>query len=278
MTTEEARECVSSVLSHLEQARESLLALYNRRGWIALGYSSWSAMISGEFGKSRSFASRQLAAALLEQRSGQPIGSIPESSLREIRSVLDDQDLQVEAIHVAINSANQDFGNAAKMIYLLNNAPDGVLRNLNNGDVTVSHAYEIARLAEQANSTIYDSICLCTDPNLARAIMMMPKDRDTLADIIASGCIPAPNGEQIPLHEARERDLALYLEYAAREHRFAADRAQRQEYLEAVDAIIAQCRRIVANGNGHFPELEQILDVIDRTAPRTKGVGQPTKP
>lgn len=66
MSAMEARECVNAIKGNLESLRLMLLELHRRRGWEALGYSSWEDCAKAEFGKSRSYVFQLVAAAEVE--------------------------------------------------------------------------------------------------------------------------------------------------------------------------------------------------------------------
>lgn len=86
MTEAEARDCIESMHSSVESIRAKAMDLYDREGWRALGYGTWSECIATEFDQSRSYIYRQLAAALIE-REVSPIGDtgvIRESQLRPL--------------------------------------------------------------------------------------------------------------------------------------------------------------------------------------------------
>lgn len=84
MTAAQARECVEKAKRHLEGARKWLLALYEGRGWQALGYASWRACAAAEFGQSQAYLYRLLKAAEVE-RDVSPVGEIvPERALRPL--------------------------------------------------------------------------------------------------------------------------------------------------------------------------------------------------
>jgi site-specific DNA-methyltransferase (adenine-specific) len=87
MDADEARACVAAVNRHLDGARRSLLELYERQGWRALGYASWRDCVVAEFHQSQAHLYRQLTAARLE-REISPAGEFPsllaERHLREI--------------------------------------------------------------------------------------------------------------------------------------------------------------------------------------------------
>lgn len=66
MSATEARECINAIKGNLESLRLMLLELHRRRGWEALGYSSWEDCAKAEFGKSRSYVFQLVAAAEVE--------------------------------------------------------------------------------------------------------------------------------------------------------------------------------------------------------------------
>lgn len=68
MTTQEARECVNRIQSHMNGARIELLRLYEAEGWRALGYDSWRACVVAEFEQSQRTLYYQLEAAQIERR------------------------------------------------------------------------------------------------------------------------------------------------------------------------------------------------------------------
>lgn len=89
MTETEARTCVAAINGHMNSARALLLDLYERRGWAALGYSSWRECAVAEFEDSQRHLYRQLEAAQIERRIDQigQIGTIPESHLRPLTAL-----------------------------------------------------------------------------------------------------------------------------------------------------------------------------------------------
>lgn len=86
MTPLEAQHCVESINAHLNSARALLLELYERQGWIALGYSTWRECVVAEFHQSQAYLYRQLQAAQIEQVISPmgEIGQIPERQLRPL--------------------------------------------------------------------------------------------------------------------------------------------------------------------------------------------------
>ena len=90
MSREEARECINAIRGNLESLRLMLLELHRRRGWEALGYNSWEDCAVEEFGKSRSYVFRLLAAAEVQENLGSSMGS----------TIVDPKDIPVSQLTV----------------------------------------------------------------------------------------------------------------------------------------------------------------------------------
>jgi hypothetical protein len=73
------------------------LELYERDGWKALGYDSWQDCVVKEFGKSKSYLYRQLAAAKVELLicPSSQVGEIREAKLRPLSPLPDEEKLRV---------------------------------------------------------------------------------------------------------------------------------------------------------------------------------------
>jgi hypothetical protein len=67
MTAAEARDSVEKINNHATQIRALVLDLYERRGWEALGYSSWRACVVSEFEQSQSRLYQLLDAGKVER-------------------------------------------------------------------------------------------------------------------------------------------------------------------------------------------------------------------
>jgi hypothetical protein len=89
MTTDEARAAVESINQHMNSARAILLDLYERRGWAALGYTSWRECAVAEFDQAQRTLYQELQAAQIEQRIAPmaQIGTIPERQLRPLAAL-----------------------------------------------------------------------------------------------------------------------------------------------------------------------------------------------
>lgn len=115
MTETEARACVERIRTGMESVRSDILDLYEREGWQALGYDSWRACVSVEFGKSQSYVYRLADAARVDQvisPIGENIAPIKESYARELSRIKDDPDA-VRAIWSEINESKGDKVTAA---------------------------------------------------------------------------------------------------------------------------------------------------------------------
>lgn len=97
MTADEARQCADAIRSNLGNLRRLVLDLYNRQGYIALGYSSWRECVTTEFQFSQGQLYRLLVAAQTEQNISPigEIGIIREGHLRELVGLEPEQQREV---------------------------------------------------------------------------------------------------------------------------------------------------------------------------------------
>ena len=118
MSAMEARECVNAIKGNLESLRLMLLELHRRRGWEALGYNSWEDCAKAEFGKSRAYTFRLLAAAQVEENLASAVEStivdlddIPVSHLTELAKLplaQAVQEIQQPLVKVVLDAAMQE--------------------------------------------------------------------------------------------------------------------------------------------------------------------------
>jgi hypothetical protein len=90
MSQIEARKCANGIKASLDNARDMILALHDRKGWRALGYKSWRDCVTEEFGQSKTHLYRQLDAAKIELEispMGEKLGQLPERPLRELKAI-----------------------------------------------------------------------------------------------------------------------------------------------------------------------------------------------
>jgi len=91
MSAGEARSAVIIINQHLRSARALLLELYERRGWVALGYTSWRECAIAEFGEQEREVYRTLQAAQIEQNVQGVLTNLskplPESQLRPLAAL-----------------------------------------------------------------------------------------------------------------------------------------------------------------------------------------------
>lgn len=108
MTLDEARSCVAAIRSNLESLGAMLLDLERRRGWEALGYSSFRECAIAEFGKSQGYVYKLLHAASVDENLAaseiypldkSEIALIPTSHKEELHKLRFDQ--QAEALKKA---------------------------------------------------------------------------------------------------------------------------------------------------------------------------------
>lgn len=113
MSAIEARECINAIKGNLESLRLMLLELHRRTGWAALGHNSWEDCAKAEFGKSRAYTFRLLAAAQVEENLVSAVEStivdldnIPVSHLSELAKLPSEQ--QAEGLLKAEQIAQEE--------------------------------------------------------------------------------------------------------------------------------------------------------------------------
>ena len=86
MSADEARECIAEIKAHEKGLRARVFDLYERRGWDALGYTSWRECVLSEFDSGQATLYQELTAAKIERQISAmaEIGTIPERQLRPL--------------------------------------------------------------------------------------------------------------------------------------------------------------------------------------------------
>lgn len=280
MNEAEARAVVNNIREHLEQARELLYELYRREGWRALGYESWRSCVMSEFGRSESQLYRELAAARVEALLGAPIGSLPESYVRAVREVYDDdeqvaailQDGQAHDLRTA-----RGWGRFAREKWIEESLDEGsiLVQRLQAGEVSVKDAFEIGKLLLDLDdySPEINVIQLCSDGRLAQQLITVHKHLPGLwQEIAVTRSIPGLS-ENVPLEDASHRTLEAYINMDNTEYRGQYVEENKAYYDERRKARTEICRlaRVVVN-SGEEPDklqvaianLAEALDKLDR--------------
>lgn len=232
MSEAEARETVEQIREGVVRIRQLLLDLHDREGWRALGYASWKDCIAGEFTFSISYAYRLLSAERVGIEAG--VSDMPESHARALSSVgLNQEEIQEFAEdYQEIGSrffTAVEVKNIAKNIYLKRH-PD-LFEQVNNGELAVVPAYEIARAVESAPDDRKESVALCRDPELALAIAQAKKS-ELLDEILGSQSIPSYS-DYIPLQKATLANLTAWEDVTSAEHR-AVHVEQNREFYDSL--------------------------------------------
>ena len=288
---DEARALVEEIRSHLLNARAKLLLLYERQGWLSLGYTSWAECVEQEFGKSRSYLYRQLAAAQIEKGVGAPVGEHLESHMRAIGEVLsDDEDRKVAYESGLARGANTalEWSRVAMEVWLERNLPptSPVIARLRSGEMGARAAYEIGRvvvlLREQpvVDEALVMAVEQCTDPDLAHGLVTVYNNIPALwAEIVATGCVPSIDDGQTPISKATARQLQAYLTIDSAERRAVAVESAREYYDErqrlttaVLDAARRMCRDYPESKKhddgdafaGLVAEMCRLLEALDR--------------
>ena len=273
MTTEEARAAVVAIKQHVQQARALLLDLHEREGWIALGYDSWERCVTSEFGHSRSYMYRQLAAAKLELEVGSDVGSHPESHMRAINETLSEDDQMREAYeYAARNNAMSaaEYRKVAMEVWLKHNLPEhSILRNrVKTGSLSVADAYQMGKLQiSDVPKEVKVAIDSCTDPELADMLVKVNMALPELwAEIADTGTIPGVE-ENIPIWEATGKDLRAYLTLDSAERRARYVEDNRDYYdrrSQITDGVIYGARVMILLAEHDL--YQQLKEVAKRVA------------
>jgi hypothetical protein len=117
MSEDEARQAVTDIKRGINTVRARIYELDRRKGWKALGYRSFAACCMAEFPElhartiRKQLAAAQVEASLRELGPGGPnlqIGDIPETHLRPLVSVKNDEETLVAAYEKAQDIAKQE--------------------------------------------------------------------------------------------------------------------------------------------------------------------------
>ena len=99
MGADEAKECCERIRNRLVSVRADILDLYERCGWVVLGYESWAKCVVAEFSGQENYMYKQLKAGEVERAictivqndSTQNTGALPEGWCREIARIDEDR-------------------------------------------------------------------------------------------------------------------------------------------------------------------------------------------
>jgi hypothetical protein len=104
MIYKEARECADNISSNMNNVRQLILELYDRKGWDALGYKSWRECVTAEFKQGENYLYKQLEAAQTERNLCTKV-QIPETHLRPLTKLRDNPEQQRTAWQKAVETA-----------------------------------------------------------------------------------------------------------------------------------------------------------------------------
>lgn len=218
LTRAQAEEIVEKIKQHLESARELLFILYEKEGWRALGYDSWVACVTTEFGKGQSHLYRELRAARVERIAEVPIGSTPESHIRAALEIYQDEedaaDIITEIYRVAGGSSvlsARDIRNfAAESWVLCNIRNTTICERMIDGEIGPVRAYKLGVDYENAAPEAKPVIERCTDPTLSNRLLMVHNARPELFREVAA-TLSIPLYTNVPIENATVRDLEAWL-------------------------------------------------------------------
>lgn len=213
LSADEARRIIDEIRDHLESARNLLYQLYTGEGWLALGYESWRQCVMNEFGRSESQLYRELSAAKVEAMIGLPIGSLPESHIRAVREIYQDEVDTMAVVEEAMaecHSADEFRSYAASRWVEDNIGKTKIAKRLEQGLIGPVVAYRLGAIYQTAHVDVKPFVEVCSDSRVAHRITLIHAVRkDLWEDIATTGSIPLY--ENVPLADATIRDVEAWL-------------------------------------------------------------------
>lgn len=177
MDATEARDVVRRINEHLGNLRALLLDLHNRKGWQALGYTSWRECVNAEFAYEESYLYRLLSAARVEGNLDLPMGEIPERQLRELAQVEPEQQ---KIVWDVINLTAKEFSvpvTTSLIKSAVNVITTGILTKSVGGEVALTAAAkmtlsdEMSERLKRQNQYIHDAVTNTTTKPLINDVM-----------------------------------------------------------------------------------------------------------
>jgi hypothetical protein len=263
MELEEAEAITARIRDSVDNIRSMLLKVYTRNGWQVMGYASFHEYLTEEFkDHHHSYLRRHTHAALLEQSldsDGHLVGTHPESHLRPLLELLDDDEQRMRAYWMVSEFTEEPtasvYYRAAKTVYMEDNGNDVLVARMSNGDLSINAAYDIQKVLETHHDSdpAFDTIAsLCSDVELVKILASMNKRSETWEEIRASLCVgsfPDPT----PLEKATSATLIAWRDVASAEQR-AVWVAENEERYDA--------RRFALNDMVNLLLEESIIELI----------------
>jgi hypothetical protein len=189
--------------------------------------------------------------------------------MRPLIEILDDEGDRERAYIIATSNGNhtaKSFERAAWETWVMREMAGSVIASrLESGEIGAKQAYRVGKIAG-GDSTIQ----LCTDPELANALVEMRESGSKLwHEIKATLCVPTIEG-QIPLPDATLSNLQAYLVLDSAERRAQHVENNRAYYdrLRQLDGeIISRAERvgglIMNDDEATKPEAWELLQLIE---------------
>jgi hypothetical protein len=197
MTAQQARECADAIKGNLESLRFMLLDLQRRRGWEALGYSTWRECAQAEFGQSQGYIYKLLHAAEVEENLAQSgfiqldkTEHIPVSQLEELHKLPPDQ--QAAGLHRAdqiavIEGRERTAIHVAKAVKEINGGNSSISDAPDQDDEALKHFEAIASKTRPIDTMPTASTATVTKPTpelLAFHCLLSQQQRERLFQAI----------------------------------------------------------------------------------------------
>lgn len=277
LSRREARQIIDEIRTHLESARALLYKLYEGQGWLSLGYDSWRQCVLSEFGRSESQLYRELSAAKIESVAGLPIGDLPESHVRAVREIFQDDGDSATVLLEAMQECRSadEFRNFAAVRWVSQNIHSTkIAKRLDQGLIGPVVAYRLGVIYQNAHPEVKPFVEICSDAQLASRIDMIHAVRkDLWQEIASTGSVPLY--DSVPLAEATIRDLEAWLGIDNAERR-AQHVEKNRDYYDKRASLLADLIYFsarLAHSASVFKELaeevgkvREVLNEIDKLA------------
>lgn len=245
MSAEEARRSIDRINGHIDQLYRAVLDFYERRGWEALGYTSFRACAQTEFSMSWQHLYRLLDAGRVERNLFLPgEKTLPEKHARELKRLKDpvhQREAYLRADERAAASGRDepttaDVAWAVRSVEKESGAYDRKAV-IASGYTELTERMVLGELTEEQARILATALDGCEKPVQIAMLRWQASDRafieemnrlfkagrETYHEVAASGLLQfGAEAEAIPVKKAAYRDLRRLLDEKHREHKLAA--------------------------------------------------------
>jgi hypothetical protein len=263
MDLDEATAADHGIVHHAINLRKSLIEMYERNGWAALGFTSWDKYledVAPRAGLGNKYLRKIHNVARLESGTGHDLGTFKEGTLRPIVDTLSNSkgfsDLDREqALELAIELAGSEDAltsnttqAASWFVYVERKTPtegSRLVERMRSGEVSPKVANEINHVMQASKSEGIEHILAeVSDPSLAHSLANIYSTNGEVwhelgETIQLSGTMPTGSEKQVPIGKATDNDLQGFLTAPGKLKRYEKV-VERNELLKEIANISAK--------------------------------------